>query len=426
MKKKFIGSSTIIASLTRKLSWSILIIIALASPGWGQAKVAEIVGNPTVNDDRVTVRIKVKGTEERPVMGLQDTNFKILVDEKEVNFYPQDWKSPEESIPPPAWIIVLLDFSGSMQQLDSRGTTKIQGAINAIRQLITVLKERGENTQIAIVPFGEASNKCQGYAVNQESLDKFFAAGDFKLKNNLDYLENLKPCAFTNLYEPFKKAVKFLANTTDTRFYPPENSFQPEPRLSIILLSDGYHNAANEAQDFQTLTNLLKRNRQIVVHTLGYGLTPEQLGHKYNIGRAATRVDINQGRVPAEEFVDKERLAEIARLTGGIAEFSGDAEAIAENLQLFLDALLGEYEITYAQPNAERGSKHDVQVVVTSQGNKLVESPPKSYTITVFGRSLPLSVRITMLMCIFVLLTLGGIVPFYFWGEFLKKQALGD
>lgn len=252
------------------------------------------------------------------------------------------------------------------------------------------------------------------------------AANDFKVQNNLDYLESLTPCASTNIYDPLKKAVKFLGNTEEPRFYPPNDSGQPQPRLSIILLSDGYHNADYEAQDFQSLTTLLKRNNNIIVHTLGYGLTPEQLGQKYQLGKPATRADINSGKVPEAEFVDKQRLAEIAKITGGIAEFSGDGEAIAENLQLFLNALLGEYEITYTQPNAERGSKHNVQVVVSSKADKPVESPPKAYTITVFGRSLPLTVRLAMLACILVLLSLGGILPFYFWGEQLKKEALGD
>ncbi|TWH55391.1 VWA domain-containing protein [Dulcicalothrix desertica] len=426
MKRIFIDLSTIIASLTRKVSLSMLMVAAVTFPG--QAQVAEIVGNPTVNDDRVTVRVKVKDAEEKPVMGLQDTNFKLSVDSKEVQFKNKDWKSPEESTPPPAWIIVLLDFSGSMDKPDSRGTKKIEGAIKAIRHFTNMLKERGENTQIALVPFGEPGTTCQGNPVNEETIDKFFPANDFKLQNNLDYLASLTPCASTNLYNPLQKTVRFLANTKDPRFYIPEDSSQPKPRLSIILLSDGYHNASNEEQDFQELTNLLKRNSHIIVHTLGYGLTPRQLGIKYGIGRAVTRRDIGTGRgkVPEAEFVDKQRLAEIAKLTGGIAEFSGDSEAIAENLQLFLNALLGEYEITYTQPDAERGAKHKVKVTVTYKDGQQIESLPKGYTITVFGRSFPLSIRLGILICTLLLLSLGGVAPFYFWGKHLKNQALGD
>ncbi|MDJ0676574.1 MAG: vWA domain-containing protein [Calothrix sp. MO_167.B42] len=433
MKKKFIDSSIIIASLTRKLSLSMLILAALISPSWGQVKEAEIVDNPTVKNDRVTVRIQVKGNQKRPIMGLQDTNFQLKVDGQEVDFDSDDWKSPQESEPPPAWIIVMLDLSGSMDKRDSSNIRKIDGAINAIRQLIKASSERGDKTQIAIVPFGEPSPpeseySCEGYVVNQASLDRFFVAGDAKLENNLEYLEGLKPCASTNLYEPLKKAIKFLGNTSDTRFYPPENSSQPQPRLSIILLSDGYHTAGNEERDFQSLTTLLRRNKNIIVHTLGYGLTPEELGKKYKLGKPATRKDVGtgSGKVPESEFVDQQRLAEIAELTGGISEFSGDAEAIAENLQLFLNSLLGEYEITYTHPNAERASKHNVQVVVNSQGDKPVESSPKGYIITVFGRSLPLQVRLGMFICILFMLVLAGMLPFYLWGKGLKQEAQGD
>jgi hypothetical protein len=426
MKKKSIVLSTIIASLTHKLSLSLLVVASLASPSWAKENVAEIVNNPTVNDDRVTIRIKVKNEAERPVMGLQDTDFKLLVDQKEVRFATRDWKSPEESVPPPAWILVMLDFSGSMNQLDSGGTKKITGAINAVRQFIQVLSQRGGNTQISIVPFGESGSRCQGYPVNKETLDKFFAANDFKLQNHLNYLAKSTPCASTNLYEPLNQAVRFLATSEEERFYVAENSDQPQPRLSIILLSDGYHNKANEQQDFTALTNLFRRNPLITVHTLGYGLTPQQLGQKYKLGRPATRADIGSGKVPEAEFVDQKRLEEIAKLTGGITEFSGNAKAIAANLQLFLNALLGEYEITYTQPNAERGAKHDVQVVVNIPGGKPVESPPKAYRISVFGRSLPLVVRLIMLILTLLAIALGGIVPFYFWGKHLKQEALQD
>jgi hypothetical protein len=430
MKKKSTVLSTTIASLTHKLSLSILLVASLASPSWANnnvaKNVAEIVNNPRVKDDRVTIRIKVKNSADRPVMGLEDTNFKLLVDEKEVPFATKDWKSPEETIPPPAWIIVLLDFSGSMNQLDRGGTKKITGAINAVRQFIQVLSQRGGDTQISIVPFGKSGSNCQGYPVNNETLGKFFGAKDFKLQNYLDYLAKTTPCASTDLYTPLNQAIRFFANGEDETFDTSENSDAPQPRRSIILLSDGYHNQINENQDFEGLKKLLKNNPLITVHTLGYGLTPTELGQKYKLGRPANRADLASGKVPESEFVDQKRLQEIASLTGGITEFSGNAKAIAENLQLFLNALLGEYEITYTQPNAERGAKHDVQVVVNIPRSESVKSPPKAYRITVFGRSLPLMVRLIMLICVLLAMVFAGVLPFYFWGEALKQEALQD
>ncbi len=443
----------------------------LANPSSGTTKEVEIIGNPVVDEDRVTIRVKVKDDKGKPVMGLEPTDFKLKTvnigkgeNGEQLTVKKEDWKSPEETIPPPAWIIVLLDLSGSMKQLDSGGSTKLEGAVTAIREFIQLSAKRGGNTQIAIVPFGESGGNCyQDYPVNEKTLDKFFPAGDFKLQNYLDYLAGLTPCAATNLYQPLDEAIRFFGNKDDSRFYIPVQSEdseesktpEPQPRLSIILLSDGFHNKPNKERDFERLTELFQRNPEIVVHTLGYGLTPEQLAKKYSkelkelaqkekdliAKRRATSEDsekesvtipvaeITDGEklldqlvaIAPEEVVDQKNLAEIAQLTGGIAEFSGDARDIAKSLQVFLNSLLGEYEITYTEPNAERGSKHSVSVIVDS-----AESEAKSYSIDVFGRSLPLPVRLSMIVCTFLLLGLGGILPFSIWAKKLKYEGVED
>lgn len=424
MNKNSSDLFTTIASWTHKLSLSVLLVGCLCSPTWGQVKTAEIVGNPSVNDDKVKLRIKVTDTNDRPVMRLQQKDFSLVVDGKPTQLGNEDkWESSEETIPPPTWIVVLLDYSGSMQQLDSRGTTKLDGAIRAIKQFTTAIAERGPNTQVAIVPFGDPGFNCAGNPVNNENLDKFFPASDFKLINYLDFLAGQSPCASTNLYEPLTKAIRFLGNQEDSRFYVPEDSQQPQPKLAVVLLSDGYHNKPNEQQDFEELISLLKQNKQITVHTLGYGLSLEDLGRKYNLKRAATRKDINSGKVPAEEFVDQARLAAIAKVTGGIAEFSPNAETVTTSLKDFLDALLGEYEITYTDPIAERGSKHDVRVAVKFSDGTEVKSEPKPYTITVFGRSPELRVRLLILLLVVVAMVGGGAVPFWLWAKHLKQKA---
>lgn len=432
MNRNFTDLFTTIASLTHKLSLSALLAFSLGNPAWSQVKTAEIVGKPTVEEDRVTVRIKVKDANDKPVMGLQETNFNLIVDNKPLEFRGKDWKSPDETIPPPAWIVVLLDYSGSMQQKDSQGTTKLEGAMKAIREFTTELGNRCPKNstafcpkpQVSIVPFGDPGTACVGNPVNQEVLNKFFPAGDYKLNNYLDYLSNQKPCASTNIYEPLSKSIQFLANEGDPRFYVPQDSDRPQPRLSVVLLSDGYHNKSNEERDFNNLLALLKRNEKITVHTLGYGLTPAQLGQKYALGRPAKRSDIGKGdrKVPEEEFVDENRLAEIAKVTGGIAEFSPNSQAVAEKLKLFLNALLGEYQISYQQPNAERGSKHDVEVVVQSDAAPKVESKSAAYTIAVFGRSLPLNTRMIMLLAVLGVIGAGGVLPFWLWANHLKQE----
>lgn len=425
MKKSFV-LSIITAFSIPKASAIIFFFLTLINPISAQEKNPKQVDivRTTVNDDQVTLRVKVTGEGDRPVMGLSHRDFGLQVEGNEVKFDRRDWKSPEESEPPPAWIIVLMDMSGSMLTLDSSGKTKLEGAMEATTQFLSILAERGGNTQVAIVPFGEGNEKCEGYKVTNQELDNFFSPNDVKLTNFLSYLASTKPCASTNLYKPLETAIKFLGNQEDTRFYLTEkqrNKGELEPRLSIILVSDGYHNFPNETEDFAELLEQLEDYNNIIVHTLGYGLTPQQLAKKYQLPKPATREDINKGKVPEAEFVDAKRLAEIAQKTGGIAEFSGDAEDIAENLQLFLNALLGEYEITYIDPNPDRGATNKVTVEVLD-----VKSEEKPYTIPVFGRTLPLNIRLLIFISTLISLGLFGVLPFYFWGKFLKQKTLEE
>jgi uncharacterized protein YegL len=442
MASNFLGLYTTIVSLTRKLSLSTLLSLSVWVPCFATVKEANIVGRPTIEGDRVTLRVKVIDGQDRPVVALTEENFKLLIDNQPLSFDPKDWKSPKESTPPPAWIVVLLDMSGSMRNKDTRGKTKLQGALEAIQQFRETLSNRSENLptenipQLAIVPFGEGNgnseNSCKGFPITTESLDKFFPVTDFKLQNHLEYLSTLTPCASTNLYEPLGKAIRMLGNTKDARFYSENSDSKYQPRLSIILLSDGYQNTADEQQAFDNLQSLIKRNPKIIVHTLGYGLTPEALGRKYRLKQPAIRRDIWSGdcggnpqkaplgNVCDEDFVDKDRLLKIAQLSGGIGEFSADAQAVSEKLDLFLDALLGEYEITFTQPVAERGSKHEAKVIVKAD-DKSITSPPQTYTITVFGRSVSLPIRLSVLLLTLLALAGGGVLPFWMWSKGLKQ-----
>ena len=95
MKKKSIDLFTTIAFWTRRLSISTLMLVCFGSPSLAQVENAEIIGNPIVKEDRVTVRIKVKGKEDKPVMGLFDTDFRLLVDNKEVKL-TEEYSPSEE------------------------------------------------------------------------------------------------------------------------------------------------------------------------------------------------------------------------------------------------------------------------------------------------------------------------------------------
>ncbi len=401
-----------------------MVIVTGASPCWAKLHSVEIVGNPSVNNDRVTLRVKAKQEDGKPVLSLQEKDFNILVDGQPVKLNPKNWKSSKEAIPPPVWIIFLLDYSGSMQGQDVKGSPKLDGAINAIKQFTKSAVKRGGVTNVSIVPFGEgeACNK----PVTPVELDRFFQVNDAKIENQLDnQRDNFFKggwCQNTNIYNPVTEAVNFFANPKDLRFHPTEAS-EAQARMTIVLLSDGYHDMPNEPADFERLINFLAKNDTVVIHTLGYGLTPDKLGRKVGLNRPAKRSDVEANRVSELEFVDQEKLAKIANVTGGIAEFSPDAKTVSEKLDLFLNAILGEYEIVYNQPNPERGSKHDVKVVVNNNETEAISSS-KNYIVSVFGRPVSLPKRLTMILGLVFLLVIAGLLPFWLWGKELKKEKL--
>jgi hypothetical protein len=460
MTKKFSDLSITTGSWIRRVSLSFLLLVSLTKPSLAKVESVEIIeAIPDRNEGKVTLRVKAYDRNNKPVMGLPKNDFSLTVcppqgnpdkgDCQTLNQTDTEWKIPSPEELPPAWVIVLLDFSGSMKQLDSDGNqTKLEGAIEAIRKFEADLAGRSTNTQIAIVPFGEGGKNCPGNKVNEQQLDKFKTAGSLETEKYLKQLErqvqNL--CAATNIYEPLRTAIKFLGNPQEPRFNPPENSGQLRPRLSVILLSDGYHSiygeenneAELEGQDFEKLAFVLKTYPGVTVHTLGYGLTPEQLQERYGLERPPTIQDLRQSggviyeeeftnperleQIAKEEFVDANRLKQIADVTRGIALFSGNAQDVSRNLTEFLEAMFDEYEISYLQPtNADRGSLHNVRVAVTSP-EKTVESQPKDYVFPWVPRSLPGNIRAIVLLSVVTVLLGAGFIPFLLWAKSLKQE----
>jgi hypothetical protein len=423
-QKSSTGLSTTTGFWIRKLSFSLLIVTCWASPSWAKIESAEIVDNPIVNGDRVTIRVKAKQTDGKPVLSLQEDNFQLLVNSQPIKFKSKDWKSSKEATPPPVWIVFLLDYSGSMNGKDSKGTTKVAGAIDGIKQFTQAAAKRGGDTKVSIVLFSEdKDNSDCNYPVTAKEIDNFLPVDDIKVTKGLESLQAKKPCrtTSTNIYDPVAETVKFLNNSKDPRFKVDESS-GIRPRLVTVLLSDGYHEVGNEQTEFDRLIGFLQKNDSVTIHTLGYGLTQKELGSRKGMNRPAQRTDVGKS-VTSLEFVDEERLAAIANTTGGISEFSPDAKTLSEKLDIFLNAILGEYEISYVEPNPERGSKRNVQVVLKTASEE-VRSPEKSYVISVFGRPVSLSKRLIMISGLGLFLLIGGVLPFWWWGKELKKGAL--
>ncbi len=426
--RKCTALSTITASWIPRVSLFLLVTACLSYSSPLRAQSVKIIKATPVRD-RVTLDIKVKGEEGRPVVNLKRKDFTIYVDDNPVSFNREDWRSAKDNKTDPAWIVFLLDMSGSMKEKDGSDIRKLDGAIQAIQDFITATEQRNQNTKIAVIPFGEVNEDqggtCKGYPVNNTTIDKskFYSPGNPQLTTHLTNLKAETPCASTNLYAPLIKAVEFLSDEEDPEFYPPkEKKNQRSPRLSVILLSDGYHNSTKPRKEegFEELQELLRDNERIVVHSLGYGLTPEELGNKYNLGRPAKLTDVNRG-VPSEEFLDTEELDKIAGITEGICEISADSKEVTKALQHFLNDILGEYQITYTEPNPERASQHTVQVEINSNHINTGRSDGKSYTIAAFGRTLPGTTRLLLFVSSIIGLGVGGVIPFWLWSQKLEK-----
>jgi hypothetical protein len=387
----------------------------------------------------VTLRVKVTGDEKKPIMGLKKEDFELKVvdtnTKKIVSPFDPDngysdirfkFKTPQEATPPPAYILVLLDMSGSMKcstDLNSKescdnnipkGKRKLDAAVSALQTFIDNAQKRGGNTNIAIIPFGFNGEYQPIRKVDE--LDKFYNVSDAKVKNALDNLALKTPRDATNIYHSLEKSVEFLTNAGDKRFYPVDdqgNAIEPKPRLAVILLTDGFdtdpeykNNLNKQKQTLKELTKKLHDNDQLTIHTLGYGLQPNMLKQKY------------PGKTPPEnEILDVDGLKQISQVTpNGIFAISGKEDDISKALTTFLDSILGEYEITYQHPNPQRARVYQVSTVADK-----VVSQPEEYRVTVFGRTVSVP---TYFGSVGLIAMLAGcwFIPYTLWKKKLQEE----
>jgi hypothetical protein len=460
------------------LSLSIIITSCLNIPVWSQTKdnKAEIIINPEVIQDKVTLRVKVT-KDNKLQSNLKAQDFSVYIDCKSddvkdckpINL--EDWRNPKESTPVPTKIVVLLDLSGSMKELDKGREPKLQGAIDAIKQFTQVLATRGGDTQMVIVPFSDKSQytKCEDDLVTNEALNRFAPANSQQHQQDIDKLQRelnqelfykrakknnqkitrsedtkSRICGETNLYQSLANTISFLGNINQqteninqSNNSQSPNSNQNQPKLHIVLLSDGFNTvpfADNsdicDPSHFDKLkTEYLQRYiGKITIHTVGYGRTPRELGADPDYAKVlqdkpAECTDIakfTNEKIREQfksELVDQQHLQEIAELTRGISEFSGNSQEIAKRFIEILDTITGQYQMTYTQEGADTADQHNVRIVVKSVG-----SEKASYSMP-FVFQVPFRVRVwTILIFIIVPLCLG-IIFIYLLGEDIKKQA---
>ncbi|QHG21170.1 vWA domain-containing protein [Nostoc sp. ATCC 53789] len=461
------------------LSLSLIITSCLNIPVWSQTKnnKTQIIVNPQVIQDKVTLRVKVtKNNKLQSNLKAQD--FSLYVDCKSEDVKDcepinlEDWRNPKQSTPLPTKIVVLLDLSGSMKELDKGGKPKLQGAIDAIKQFTQVLAVRGGDTQMVIVPFSDKSQytNCEDDPVTTEALNRFAPANSQQHQQDIDKLQTeltrelfykraktnnpkfIRPidiesriCGETNLYQSLANTISFLGNlnqktenNNQSINAKDENSNQNQPKLHIVLLSDGFNTVPfPERSEICDPSNFEKLKTdylqpyigKITIHTVGYGRTPKELGSDPDYsqvlrGESAECTDIKKftNEKIREQFkselVDQKHLQQIAELTRGINEFSGNSQEIAQRFQDILDTIIGEYQMTYIQKDADTADQHNVRVIVQSIG-----SEKASYSMP-FVFQVPSHVRVWTIF-IFIIAPLGlSILLIYLLGEEIKKQAL--
>ncbi|MBO3460170.1 VWA domain-containing protein [Aetokthonos hydrillicola Thurmond2011] len=465
MVKNFIGLFSTIASSIRnnKLSFLVFFLTWIPVPTLAASGSVEILNYKT-DGDRVILKVRVLDSENQPVSSLSRENFQIkTVDEQnaQANFRVDKVISPELSKPDPANIIILLDMSGSMQQRDASKVRKLNGATKAIQEILQQLRKENLPYQVAIVPFGFSDSRqaCSiVYDVNENKIrNSFREITNTDLDSQINELASQNVCAATNLYQPVGEAVKFLGTQGNT-LHTKENT---EPRLAVILLSDGYHvvDRPSEHQQFESLRKVLQKySTKVTVHTLGYGETLQELRDRtkcpftdtsqLTVNQVSTTCKLpkltpqefifeamqlikgtdNQYAPPSTDIdtfiVDEQRLKDIAEATGGLYKFSTNSQDVANSLINFFKTLR-EYEVIYRQKDAKQATQYRTIVTVVSQERNFeFSSPEKLIRLNNIGFQAELSWQNYLIV---LLSTFGFAIIWFFifwrWSSQLRSES---
>lgn len=434
----FIALFSMTDSSTRRLKRiAIVFLVAL----WSQPVLASSVDivRWSTQCDNVTLRVKAVDDSNVPIQGLKAKDFQLKTTNargEQITLKPSQIKfiTSQQSQPDPAYLVMLLDMSGSMKNQDLAGKKKQEEAVKAVREVIRDIRAENMPVQIALIPFGEAGKSCkQGFKVDADEISRRLVnVTNNQLDQQLNTLAGIEVCAATIIYERLAETVKFLG---EINFQSPTKDLMGQPlppRLAVILLSDGYDvSRSNEKERFQNLIEVLHQYPQVTVHAMGYGETLRQLRERSNCSLSDSQLTVDNisavCRLPGKDInefiVDESRLNEIAQATGGIYRLPGNAQEVVETLRTFLTTLR-EYEITYRQPGSDRASLHQTTVGVIAPSRPLnLTAEVKLIRMSNFNYCpLPLPNRFGIL----VLTLIGGLSGLFFfiiWSKNLKDQA---
>lgn len=357
--------------------------------------------NNTEHQVEAVIEFKVLDEENRLKEGLDKKDIELKSNGELVENFRLIAPDDDEKKTDPSNIIILLDVTGSMNQLDRNNQIRGLASIAAIRSFIKDIDEKKYPSKIALVPFAEDGENCGGGylppPVNDSALSKFYSPEAPELKKQLSDLENRfnskdkKPCGSTNIRQPLGNAIRYLNENSP---FLEEGSQEPS-RLGIILVSDGFDPVLSQKKsELNDLEKLIKNSPEITIHTLGYGYSQ---GSKY-------------------DEIDPEVLEKLAQASEGIYLFSANSTEISQALEIFLVSLLGEYEIRYQPTSIKQYEKETVEITVgelSAEENFRINNIP----------SLPFITRMLILGGTLIVCTIFGLLPFIGWRWYIEKQS---
>ena len=423
MKKDTIALYSMTDSLIQKLKWTAIVALLSLLPFPVMANTVNVQRYSTQGDE-VNLRVSVRKNNGLPIEGLKQNQFKIETEGEIIqpNF-------PQKLTRDKAYVVILLDMSGSMKNSDSgtRTQSKLSGAIDAIEKFIDNASEEEDiDIKVSLVPFGyEGGANCNNlYPVNKSSIadNPFLDVSSSQLSSNLRSLKEVQVCAKTDLYKPLIAAKDYLQNQVENT---PGN--QVKPKLVTILLSDGYDNS-DKSRIRELVKELKSGKTPVQINTLGYGESLRELRDRAQCNPPVANSELTVENVsescylnkPGDIYqfiIDEYQLKKVADSTGGIYKLSANSTEVAKSLTDFLKNLR-EYKLVYKQPGAEPGSQHKISVQVT---NPSIESKTTKIEFPVFQKLL-LPERLGIFAATTVV-GFMGINSFKKWSRQLKQQA---
>ncbi len=252
----------------------------------------------------VQVLVSITDQEGHPIESLTDADFSLLQEGNQV--VPIDITSASESQQGIA-VVLVVDTSGSMNQVDSSGLSALNEAKEAINSFVSDLNTSLD--RLAIVSFNSNIVRTHPFSSDISALEQA--------------IESLTANGETRLYDATYDATELIAAL-------------PSGRKAIILLTDG-----QDTESRLTVDDVKDKAGESNVPIFTIGLGPE---------------------------ADPLSLERLATLTGGRYLEAPTAADIVANFNTIADQLRKQYVLTFESDMPANDLRHTLNLNVSSDG----------------------------------------------------------